>query len=110
MLNAGGRFISGDMFVPEREFEKEIYKKNWINLMLSNGLSLPEAENMIAPLDDFCDSNTILSFSKKLEEAGFSPSAPLTGGGITGSSPRTGEPPGFMNPLNRWKDKLLIVF
>ena len=73
MLNEGGRLISGDMFAPETEFEKEIYKKIWIDLMLSNGLSLPEAENMITPLDDFCGSNTIRSFSKELEDAGFSP-------------------------------------
>ncbi|MBN1432089.1 MAG: methyltransferase domain-containing protein [Methanomicrobiaceae archaeon] len=73
MLNEGGRFISGDMFAPETEFEKKIYKKNWIDLMLSNGLSLPEAENMIAPIDDFCGINTIRSFSKELQNAGFSP-------------------------------------
>jgi len=73
MLNEGGRFISGDMFAPGTDFEKEIYKKNWVRLMLSNGLSPAEAENMIAPLDDFCGENTIASFSAELEDAGFSP-------------------------------------
>lgn len=73
MLNAGGRFVSGDMFAPETEFEKKIYKKNWIELMLANGLTLSDAENMIAPLDDFCGKNTIASFSGELANAGFSP-------------------------------------
>ena len=72
MLNEGGRFVSGDMFAPGTEFENELYKKNWIDLMLSNGLSLSEAENMIAPLDDFCGKNTIESFSSELYAAGFS--------------------------------------
>ena len=72
MLNEGGRFVSGDMFAPETDFEKRVYKKNWIELMLSNGLSVPEAENMIAPLDDFCGDNTIKSFSEDLRDAGFS--------------------------------------
>ncbi len=72
LLNAGGRFVSGDMFAPETDFEKEVYKRNWIDLMLSNGMSLPEAENMIAPLDDFCGGNTIRSFSEELNDTGFS--------------------------------------
>lgn len=71
MLNEGGRFVSGDMFAPETDFEKTVYKKNWIDLMLSNGMSLSEAEDMIAPLDDFCGKNTIGSFSEELKEAGF---------------------------------------
>jgi cyclopropane fatty-acyl-phospholipid synthase-like methyltransferase len=71
MLNEGGRFVSGDMFAPVTEFEKGLYKKNWIDLMLSNGLSLSEAENMIGPLDDFCGANTIESFSSDLYAEGF---------------------------------------
>ena len=71
MLNEGGRFISGDMFAPGTEFEKNLYKKNWIDLMVSNGLSLSGAKDMIEPLDDFCGQNTIESFSSALGEAGF---------------------------------------
>ena len=71
MLNEGGRFVSGDMFAPKTGFEKEVYKKNWTDLMLSNGLSLSGAENMIEPLDGFCGKNTIASFSSELKKAGF---------------------------------------
>ena len=71
MLNEGGRFVSGDMFVPGTEFEKELYKKNWVDLMVSNGLSLSAAKEMIEPLDDFCGANTVESFSSDLYAEGF---------------------------------------
>ncbi|MBN2734508.1 MAG: class I SAM-dependent methyltransferase [Methanomicrobiaceae archaeon] len=73
MLNEGGRFIAGDMFAPESDFEKELYKKLWIEDMIRNKMTAADARDMIAPLDDYCRENTVSTFVSELEGMGFSP-------------------------------------
>jgi ubiquinone/menaquinone biosynthesis C-methylase UbiE len=73
MLNKGGRFIAGDMFAPESDFEKMLYKKMWIEDMIKNGLSPSDAHDMIAPLDGYCRENTVQTFVSELKGAGFFP-------------------------------------
>ncbi|UUX92475.1 class I SAM-dependent methyltransferase [Methanoplanus endosymbiosus] len=72
MLNDGGTFIAGDIFSPESLFERDLYKKLWITFMVKNGFSPEEASDMVAPLDDYCQGNTVSSFEEILNSAGFS--------------------------------------
>lgn len=73
MLNEGGRFIAGDMFAPESDFEKELYKKLWIDDMIKNKMTPADARDMIAPLDGYCRENTVRSFVSELVNSGFFP-------------------------------------
>ncbi|MBP2133692.1 ubiquinone/menaquinone biosynthesis C-methylase UbiE [Methanomicrobium sp. W14] len=72
MLKKGGRFVCGDMFSPESDFEKKVYKEKWAEVMLKNGFSDEETCGMLNPLDGYCRDNTVLSFVSELKDVGFS--------------------------------------
>jgi tRNA (cmo5U34)-methyltransferase len=73
VLSEGGRFICGEMFRPENEWEEGIYRAHWRQYMRSQGLSAESAEWMIGKRDEVYDSFlTYGELRDMLELAGFS--------------------------------------
>ncbi|AKB23445.1 class I SAM-dependent methyltransferase [Methanosarcina sp. WH1] len=71
-LKPDGRFIEGDIFRPESEWEEEIYRAHWKRYMVEQELTVQEAEEMLGTFEDVREKiDTPEKFRKRLEEAGF---------------------------------------
>lgn len=71
-LKPDGRFIEGDVFRPESEWEEKIYIDHWKRYMVDQKLTVQEAEEMLKTFEDVREKiDTPEKFRKRLEEAGF---------------------------------------
>jgi tRNA (cmo5U34)-methyltransferase len=71
-LKPEGRFINGDVFKPESEWEETIYRKRWRRSMIEDGLPKTEAEGMLAKREkSYGFLDTFRNYRQKLVDAGF---------------------------------------
>lgn len=71
-LNKGGRFINGDIFRPESEWEETLSRNRWRRYMVEHGLPAGDAEGMIETRqENFRYIDTLRGYRQKLSDAGF---------------------------------------
>lgn len=71
-LNGGGRFINGDIFRPENEWEEALYRNRWRRYMVKHGLPITDAERMIEMRGkSYQYIDTLRGYRQKLADAGF---------------------------------------
>ena len=71
-LKAGGRFINGDVFRPETEWEEAVYRKRWRRAMTGSGLHAEQADGMIEKRQhSYAFLDTLAGYRQKLGDAGF---------------------------------------
>ncbi len=71
-LNTGGRFINGDVFKPESDWEERLFRKRWRRTMMENGLPGGEAEGMINKRHaSYSYLDTFRNYRQKCADAGF---------------------------------------
>lgn len=71
-LKPDGRFIEGDIFRPESDWEEKIYRDHWKRYMVDQKLTVQEAEEMLGTFEEVRERiDTPEEFRKRLEEAGF---------------------------------------
>ncbi|KUG20376.1 MAG: class I SAM-dependent methyltransferase [Methanomicrobiaceae archaeon] len=71
-LNEEGRFINGDVFKPESDWEEALYRDRWRRHMAESGVFEAEAEGMIEKRhNSFGFLDTFGKYREKLIDAGF---------------------------------------